>query len=397
MSVLYCTVPHFAANLARRDHPDLGEVPLVLIEPGGRVLGASAEAAACGVTAGMTAREAEVHCPEARLLEADAARCRAESEVLFQLLERASPRVEPHGWGGAYAALGDLKGQAGAVTLLQEIGRSVRQEMGDLLQPALGWDSSKFTAQAAARRTPPGRLRAVDQPRQNKFLHPLPVTLLPLAQDTLQRLRFLGLRTLGQYAALPPSAVWQQFGRAGKLAQRYARGEDDRPVIPRWQSPQLSAGLEFEVPLAERERLVTALERLVAPLLAELHDNLQACGQVRLTVRFDNGEVQEQARTFLLPVAEKDQVVRALAGLLDQLRWRAPASGLSTTLAQIQEAVAEQLTLFPLQDEREGKLAEVQRYLATRFGANCLRRAVLAQPGAPLPEWRVGWLDEETP
>jgi hypothetical protein len=67
------------------------------------------------------------------------------------------------------------------------------------------------------------------------------------------------------------------------------------------------------------------------------------------------------------------------------------------TLAQVQEAVAEQLTLFPLQDEREAKLREVQRYLAARFGANTLRRAVLAQPGAPLPEWRVGWLDEGTP
>jgi nucleotidyltransferase/DNA polymerase involved in DNA repair len=397
MSVLYCTIPHFAANLARRDCPGLGEGPLILIEPGGRVLGISAEAAACGVAAGMTSREAEVRCPAARLLETDVARCRAESEVLFQLLERASSRVEPHGWGGAYVELGDLKGQAGAVTLLQEIGRSVRQEMGDLLQPALGWDSSKFTAQAAARRTSPGRLRAVDRPRQRKFLHPLPVTLLPLAQDTLQRLHFLGLRTLGQYAALPPSAVWQQFGRGGKLAQRCARGEDDRRVVPRWQAPRLSAGLEFETPLAERERLVAALEQLITPLLAELRANFQACGQVRLSVRFDGGEVQERARTFLWPIAESDQVVRALAGLLDQFRWRAPASGLSTTLVQIQEAVAEQLTLFPLQDEREGKLAEVQRYLAARFGANCLRRAVLARPGAPLPEWRVGWLDEDTP
>ena len=37
----------------------------------------------------------------------------------------------------------------------------------------------------------------------------------------------------------------------------------------------------------------------------------------------------------------------------------------------------------------------LDRYLAARFGANCLRRAVLAQPGAPLPEWRAGWLEGE--
>jgi nucleotidyltransferase/DNA polymerase involved in DNA repair len=397
MSVLYCTVPHFVASLARRDNPALGEQPLVLMGAEGRVLGTSAEAAACGVAAGMTAHEAEVRCPAARLVEADVARYRAESEILLQVLETASPRVEPHSWGAAYADLGDPKGQAGVVALLQEVGRSVRREMGGLLQPALGWDSSKFTAQAAARRTQPGHLRAVDRARQKGFLHPLPVTLLPLPGDALQRLGFLGLRTLGQYAALPGAAVGQQFGRAGVLAQRCARGEDDRPVMPRWQAPQLAAKVELEAPLVERERLVAALRHLVAPLLAELQGNLQACGQVRLAVHLDDGTLQERERIFLLPVAGEEKVVRALGQLLDGLKWSAPASSLAVTLAQIQDAVAEQLALFPLQGERENKLREVQHYLAARFGANCLRRAVLAQPGAPLPEWRVGWLDEGTP
>ena len=43
------------------------------------------------------------------------------------------------------------------------------------------------------------------------------------------------------------------------------------------------------------------------------------------------------------------------------------------------------------------KLEEVKRYLATRFGTSSLRRAVLSQPAAPLPEWRAGWLDENEP
>jgi protein ImuB len=345
----------------------------------------------------MTAREVEVRCPEARLLEADVARCRAASEVLWQVLERASDRVEPHGWGAAYADLGDLKGRAKAVALLRQVGRAVRSEMGDVLQPALGWDSGKFTAQAAARRTEPGRLRAVDGPCQREFLSPLPVTLLPLTGDAVQRLGFLGLRTLGQYAALPKAAVGQQFGQAGILAQRYARGEDNRPVVPRWQMPQLAAEIEFETSLVEQTRMVVTLERLVAPLLAELRGKLQACGRVRLTVHFDDGTAQERERAFLQPVSGEGHVVRTLGRLLDHFRWQAPARGLAVTLAQVQEAVAEQLTLFPLQDEREAKLREVQRYLAARFGANTLRRAVLAQPGAPLPEWRVGWLDEGTP
>ena len=192
----------------------------------------------------------------------------------------------------------------------------------------------------------------------------------------------------------------QQFGRPGRLAHRCARGEDDRPVVSRRHAPQLAAKIEFEMPLAERAPLVVILRRLVSPLLAELRGNLQACGQVRLTVCFDPRS-QERARSFLFPVSEEDRVVRALEQLLDGMKWQAAATGLAVSLAQIQDAVAEQLTLFPLEgdalaSERRQKLQEVERYLATRFGASAfksgqLRRPVLDQPGAPLPEWRVTW------
>lgn len=405
--MLYCAIPHFAAALARRGREELSRQPLILVGPEDRVFDLSSEAEACGAAVGMTARAAEVHCPGACLLEADIARCRAEVESLLRLLERFSSRVEPHGWGAAYVDLGDLD-RTGAVALCQEVGRSVRGELGVALQPALGWDSGKFTAQAAARRAHPGHLRAIDQVQEQDFLRPLPVTLLPLAGDTLRRLGFLGLRTLGQYGALPVAAVWQQFGRPGVVARLCARGEDGRPVVPRWQASPLVAEMEFEVPLVERERLVAALQHLVRPLLAGLRGNLQACGQVRLTVHFDGAGVQEQARAFLFPVADEDRVVQALAGLLDRVHWPPePAGyfpsggtggtgvvGLAVALAQIQDASAQQLTLFPVEDEATDRLREVQRYLAARFGSQALRRAVLAQPGAPLPEWRVGWLEE---
>jgi nucleotidyltransferase/DNA polymerase involved in DNA repair len=98
MSVLYCSIPNFAAALARRDDPSLRRHPLVLIGPDRHVFAVSAEAADCGIVVGSTAKTAEVRCPEARLLEADVARCRSEFETLLELLELASTQVEPHGW-----------------------------------------------------------------------------------------------------------------------------------------------------------------------------------------------------------------------------------------------------------------------------------------------------------
>ena len=398
MSILYCSIPHFATALLQRDDPRLQQRPLVLIGPEGRVFAASAEAAACGITAGLTARMAQVRCPPARLLEADVARCRADFETLLQLLELRSPRVEAHGWGAAYVDLGDLATRpADAVAVCGEIGRAVRSELGAALQPTLGWDSAKFTAQAATRRTLPGHLLAVAQGRERSFLQPLPVTLLPLEKDVLQRLGFLGLRTLGQYATLPPGAVWQQFGRAGRLAQRCARGEDDRPVVPRAQKRRLTARYEFEDALADRELLLGVLQRLAAPLLTQLRGSLQASGRVCLTVHCLDGSVQERERALLFPTAEAGRVMLVLGQLLDAIRWRTGATSLHLALDGIQDSVPEQLALFPSETQKEQKLREVRRTLAARFGADRMRRAVLAQPGAPLPEWRVGWQTEEEP
>lgn len=397
MSILYCTIPHFAASLVRRDNPSLQEQPLVLIGPEGRVFGVSAEAASYGVAAGMTARQAEIRCSEAYLADADLEHCSQEFESLVQLLEGISPQVEPHGRSAVYADVSDLaRDHKGGAEIGKKVGQAVRRELSQTLQPAIGWDKSKFTAQAAARRTRPGYLLVIDRAKERSFLQPLPVTLLPLPAENLRRLGFLGLRTLGQYATLPSSAVLQQFGKAGRLAQRYAQGKDDRPVVPRWQTPQQIVKCELEAPLSEREHLLAELRRAVSPTLVELQDNLQACGRMGLTVKFDDKDVQKRVRVFLTPTANQSLVLQALGQLLDEMQWHAAAIALTVTLEKIQDVVAEQLSLFPVQDEKKEKLRQVHRYLVTRYGAARLKRVILSQPGAPLPEWRVGWLEANT-
>ncbi len=396
MSILYCAVPHFATALAQRDNPGLAaNQPLVLIGPDERVFDASEEASTCGVVAGLPARTVKVRCPEARLLEADLPRCRTEFEALLELLELTGPAVEPHGWGAAYVDLHGLtRCHDDAVSLCREIGQAVKTELGESLRPALGWDSTKFTAWTAARQTRPGRLLAVASDRERSFLAPLKVTLLPLEVDSLQRLDFLGLRTLGQYAVLPAAAALQQFGKPGVLALRCARGEDDRRVVPRWQERRLTARCDVEG-TPDQERLLALVQRLISPLLLDLRENWQTCGQVRLTLHFADDSVQEQVHAFTFPTAEGSRFLLALEQPLLQMHWQEEPTALEVVLERLQDVVADQLALFPSEAERERKLSEMQRNLAARFGGDRLRRAILAEPRAPLPEWRIGWLTGE--
>ena len=98
----------------------------------------------------------------------------------------------------------------------------------------VGADGRVGAAPVAVRR-PPGRPRggaraaagASTATRCAEFLAPLPAGRLPLAPDLVTALHDLGLRTMGQVAALPRAAALERLGfpglRAWRLARRRAR------------------------------------------------------------------------------------------------------------------------------------------------------------------------------
>jgi hypothetical protein len=136
--------------------------------------------------------------------------------------------------------------------------------------------------------------------------------------------------------------------------------------------------------------VLAAAAHLVHPLLEELRAKLRACGRLRLVLGFDDGSTTERTRDFLYPVADHGLIERALHDLLDGMQGRTGITEVVVTLEQIQDAVLEQLSLFPDPDEHARKLRQIQAYLSMRFGASRLWEAALVHPDAPLAEWRVG-------
>src|SRR5690242_16716212 len=102
------------------------------------------------------------------------------------------------------------------------------------------------------------------------------------AQDLAALLVRLGLRTLGDFAALPVRDVASRFGDAGEGAHRLARGLDSRPLATRPPPADLSVVQEFDPPEPRAEPVVFSA-RALAGLL---HDSLAARGLtcVRLQV-----------------------------------------------------------------------------------------------------------------
>ncbi|MEU5990477.1 DNA polymerase Y family protein [Spirillospora sp. NPDC047418] len=252
----------------------------------GRIAACSAAARAAGVRRGQRLRDAQRRCPDlvVRDREPDA-EGRLFEEVVAAVAE-LTPRVEVVRPGlCAIAARGPARfygGEEALRVLVQDAVVEAGHDCGSGVADGL------FAAELAARSGDGGVV--VPEGGAAAFLAPYPLSVLdrPELADLLRR---LGIRTLGDFAALPSGHVAGRFGPDGALAHRLARGEEPRPLAPVRGAVDLSVRGDFDPPAEQAERVVFAAKRLAV----ELHEGLAAgglaCVRLEVAAGFADGQV----------------------------------------------------------------------------------------------------------
>jgi protein ImuB len=251
----------------------------------GHVVACTAAARAEGVRRGQRIRDAQRRCPELVVRERDTDAEGRLFEKVVEALSELTPKVEVVRPGlCAVPARGAARFYGGEEALRLLVQDAVVEAGFDC---GAGIADGLFAADLAARN---GGGVVVGPGGSAVFLAPYPLSVLerPELSDLLYR---LGVRTLGDFAALPSGHVAGRFGPDGALAHRLARGEEPRPVAPAPASVDLSVRDEFDPPAEQAEQVVFAAKRLAG----ELHEGLAAAGMmcVRLVVEvgFADGHV----------------------------------------------------------------------------------------------------------
>ncbi len=395
-------IRNFEVEVERARRYGLAHAPVVLggsahdRSPARRV---SPEAVAEGVREGMPLREAAARCPRALFLSYDADAYEEASARVLAVLREYSHAVEPDGYGCAYldaSGWGRLPARLGlARALLRQVTTEAAYNAGVTISLA----PTKFTARLAALRAAPGEALAVPEWMEPSFLEGFPVETLSevtvLGEKNLRKLRRLGVRTLGEFAALPAAETKLQFGTEGRLARALALGEDPRPVSPPPAALELHARESFEPPVGDVETLRRVLGRQLGGLCGRLGLGVTSLLEVRLGLC--TGEVLASPARLPVPSASHRDLSLAATRTLDRLLGTFPCRGdasegigiveaqfLEVRLLEVSEDAGRQAVLWEEPGLKAASSSALAR-LRDQFGPDRLRRVVLLDPSSPLP------------
>jgi protein ImuB len=400
--VLCALYPRFELLAALGDRRAVISEPAALAPEAGReqVVGeVSAPAEAYGIVRGMRLGEAMSRCPALRLIPPDPEGVRSLWNAVLDRLEAIGAAVESDEAGAAFFESAGIEGLYGGE--LAGVLAAARESLG--AGARFGAAPCRFAAHAAALQARPRRRSRsvpggpvfvsgaviVEEAALERFLAPLPVSTLrtrPELQSLPELFEQLGLRTLGELAALPARAVSERFGHPGLLALDLARGRDLQ-LEPRRPSEPVSERLDLPEAASGRQ-LERALELLVARVLARRERRGRSLRALAVSARFVAGGTWRIAVTLRHASADPARIQLALGPKLAELPAPAESLGLEVEAfgppAQDQGRLLDEAAVV-----RRGRLGEAVRQARQAAGGEAALRVLDLDPDSRIPERRA--------
>lgn len=332
-----------------------------------RVIACSATARAAGVRRGLRRREAAARCPHLHIAAADTDRDARFFEGVIAAVDALVPRAEVLRPGlvvlpvrGAARFFGSEQQVAERlIDAVAAAGAECQVGIADQLSTAV------FAARAG---------RVVQPGHDARFLSVLSIRQLstepslsgPGREELTDLLWRMGIRTIGQFAALSRTDVASRFGADAVAAHRFARGEPERLPSGREPPPELEAVLDCEPPIDRVDAAAFAGRWLAATLHQALLAAGVGCTRLAIHAVTANGEELSRVWRCAEPLTEDataDRVRWQLDGWLTNRTARdrptAPVTRLRLQAVEVVTAEALQLPLW-------GGLGEEDRLRARR-------------------------------
>lgn len=292
------------------------------------IVATNAAARAVGVRVGLRRREAQGRCPELSLLPEDPARDARRFDPVVAALGTFTPQVEIVEAGvAALGTRGPSRYFGGDVALADRIHHTVAEVIGDPTGTAVrvGVADGPLIARLAAHSAPTRTPTIVPAGAAASFVAPLPLQALVglvAAPDILATWTQLGLRTLGDVAALPVAAVLGRFGTDGIRLHQLAGGTDPTASTPTPVPPDLDATIDFDPPETRADAVAFAVRATADHFVHRLGALGLACDQVVITLSTDHAEELRRRWRLDGPSRAAEQHRSTAVLIAERVRWQ---------------------------------------------------------------------------
>src|SRR5450432_3193346 len=252
--------------------------------------------------------------------------------------------------GSAHLQGGELALACEFANRVRSMGHSARVAISD--GPRLACAFAHWFTPAAADPEDRG-VCVVPSARTVEAFSALPVSALPIAQETAAWFVRLGVFTVGELCALPKAALGSRLGEAAASVSELRAGRDRVPLVAYTPERTVSESSAWDEPVTGTEPLLFVLGGLVSRVSARLTGRGEAAHSLVLTILYDpaiarfRAEKTEHTLRFKLasPLHRADEMRRVLSARLARTKLGAPSLGMRLSVPKLLPAVARQLEL----------------------------------------------------
>jgi DNA polymerase-4 len=378
----------FCAVEELRDPSLRGRAFAVGGSPEGRGVVASCSYAAreYGIHSAMPMAQAVRRCPNLIVVRSNFKSYGHYSRQVMERLRALTPLVEKLSIDEAFLDVTGIRDEP------EVIARRLQKQINDELNLpcSLGVASNKLVAKTAnnigkaqARGgSTPNAITIVPPGSEADFLAPLPVReLWGVGPKTADKLRMLGIETIGDVARWPAADLIRRFGKHGADIHRRAQGIDNRPVETEHESKSISKETTFSRDINNRDELLQTLRRLADGVGRQLRKEGLAGTTVKLKLRWPDFTTITRQITLPQPVSTDDEIYAAAADIFATAWPRHQYVRLIGVGVSGLDTARRQLSLWDAQNEQqEQQLQQTLDDLRDRFGDGTITRGSHFRP-----------------
>jgi DNA polymerase-4 len=386
-TVMHLDMDAFFASVELLDNPHLRGLPVIVGGRGGRsvVTAATYEARKYGVNSAMPMSVALRRCPKAIVLEPHFEKYQYYSRLVMSMCRDVTPLVEPLSIDEAFL---DVAGARRLLGTGWQIGTALRARVASEtgLTCSVGVATTKFIAKLASSVAKPDGLLVVPGPATLEFLHPLPIKALwGVGAKTADELERLGLRTVGDVAQAPLSALTKALGAAaGHKLHELAWARDPRSVTTLREEKSVGHEVTFEYDITDSAVIRRELLRMSDQVAVRLRRAGLVGRTVVLKLRYGDFTTISRSRTLdehtSLGRRIYDEVTDIYAGVE---RPDARIRLVGVRMEQLANAADAALGLWET-DEGWRDAEHAIDAVSERFGRGLVRPAALVKPAGAL-------------